>query len=58
VDGNKRVALATSLVFLSENGLLANEELDPDAWETLTLAVAAGALAREAVTEKLRALVS
>jgi death-on-curing protein len=58
VDGNKRVALATSLVFLSENGLLANEELDPDAWETLTLAVAAGALAREEVTEKLRALVS
>jgi hypothetical protein len=45
-------------VFLSENGLLANEELDPDAWETLTLAVAAGALAREEVTEKLRALVS
>lgn len=57
VDGNKRVALATCLVFLSENGLLAHEELDPDAWENLTLAVAAGALAREEVTEKLRALV-
>jgi death on curing protein len=58
VDGNKRVALATCLVLLSENGLLAHEELDPDAWENLTLAVAAGALAREEVTEKLRALVS
>lgn len=58
VDGNKRVALATCLVFLSENGLLANEELDPDAWENLILAVAAGALSREEVTEKLRALVS
>jgi death-on-curing protein len=58
VDGNKRVALATCLIFLSENGLLANEELDPDAWENLTLAVAAGALSREEVTEKLRALVS
>ena len=57
VDGNKRVALATCLVFLSENGLLAHEELEPDAWENLTLAVAAGALAREEVTEKLRALV-
>ncbi|MCE2695617.1 MAG: Fic family protein, partial [Verrucomicrobiaceae bacterium] len=36
VDGNKRVALATSLVFLSENSLLKNEELDADAWENLT----------------------
>ncbi|MDB6075751.1 MAG: death-on-curing protein [Verrucomicrobiaceae bacterium] len=42
VDGNKRVALATCLVFLSENGLLQNEELDADDWENLTLAVAAG----------------
>lgn len=58
VDGNKRVALATCLVFLSENGLLANEELDPDDWENLTLAVAAGVLAREEVTERLRVLVS
>jgi death-on-curing protein len=58
VDGNKRVALATCLVFLSENGLLANEELDVDAAETLTLAVAAGVLSREEVTAKLRKLVS
>jgi death-on-curing protein len=57
VDGNKRVALATSLVFLSENGLLPNEELDSDEWENLTLAVAAGALSREDVTQKLQDLV-
>ena len=58
VDGNKRVALATCLVFLSENGLLPDEELDADEWETLTLAVAAGALSRDETTAKLRALVS
>lgn len=57
VDGNKRVALATCLVFLSENGLLKAEELDPDAWENLTLAVAASALSRDEVTERLRTLV-
>lgn len=56
VDGNKRMALATCLVFLSENGLLANEELDADAWENLTLAVAAGLLSREEITETLRKL--
>jgi death on curing protein len=41
VDGNKRAALATCLVFLSENGLLSHEKLDPDAWESLILDVAA-----------------
>lgn len=58
VDGNKRVALATCLVFLSENGLLNNETLDADAWENLTLAVAAGVLSRDEVTAKLRTLVA
>jgi death-on-curing protein len=58
VDGNKRVALATGLVFLSENGLLPNETLDADAWENLTLAVAAGVLSRDEVTATLRQLVS
>jgi len=58
VDGNKRVALATSLMFLSENSLLKNEELDADAWENLTLAVAAGVLSRNEVTERLRKLVA
>lgn len=57
VDGNKRVALATCLVFLSENGLLKCEELPVDDWENLTLAVAAGALSRNEVTARLRELV-
>ena len=56
VDGNKRTALATCLVFLSENGLLPDEELDTDAWEKLTLAVAASQLDREQTTTRLRRL--
>lgn len=56
LDGNKRVGLGACLVFLQLNGL--TPAPDGDAWETLTLAVAAGALAREEVTERLRALVS
>lgn len=57
VDGNKRVALATCLVFLSENGRLPQEDLDADAWEALTLDVAASRLDREQTTARLRALV-
>jgi death-on-curing protein len=57
VDGNERVALATCLVFLSENGLLTNEILDVDAWESLTLGVASNALfSRTELSDKLRAL--
>ena len=58
VDGNKRVALATCLVFLSENGLLENEELNVDDWENLTLAVAASQLTREQITETLQKLLA
>lgn len=58
VDGNKRVALATCLclVFLSENGLLPNEHLDANAWEALTLDVAASRLDRTQATSRLRRL--
>src|SRR5262249_8950583 len=56
VDGNKRTALATCLVFLSENGLLPDEKLDTDAWEALTLDVAASRLDREQTTKRLRKL--
>lgn len=56
VDGNKRVALATCLVVLSENGLLAEETLDVDTWENLTLQIAAGELSREQVAARLRLL--
>src|ERR1051325_9882361 len=41
VDGNKRTALATCLVFLSGNELLPDEKLDVNAWEELTRDVAA-----------------
>ncbi len=58
VDGNKRVALATCLVFLSENGLLPNEHLDPHAWETLTLDVAASRLDRAGTTTHLRQILA
>lgn len=56
MDGNKRVALATCLVFLSENGLLRSEELDADAWERLTLDVAASRLDRNETARRLRTL--
>ena len=56
VDGNKRAALATCLVFLSENQLLPDEVLDADAWEALTLDVAASRLDREQTTARLRTL--
>jgi death on curing protein len=56
VDGNKRTALATCLVFLSENGLLPQEKLDTDDWEHLTLDVASSALDREQTTARLRKL--
>ncbi len=58
VDGNKHVALATCLVFLSENGLLKNETLDIDESENLTPAAVAGVLSRDEVTAKLRTLES
>jgi death on curing protein len=56
VDGNKRTALATCLVFLSENHLLPEEHLEIDAWEELTLDVAAGRIDREETTARVRKL--
>lgn len=56
VDGNKRTGLATCLVFLSENGLLPSETLDTDAWEALTLDIAASRLDRDQATVRLRKL--
>ena len=58
VDGNKRTALATCLVFLSENGLLPDERLETDAWETLTQDVAASRLDRPQTTTRLRKLLA
>jgi death on curing protein len=58
VDGNKRTALATCLVFLSENNLLPSETLDANEWEALVLAVASSELDREQTTTKLKKLIS
>ncbi len=58
VDGSTRVALATCLVFLSENGLLRSEELDGAAWESLSVEATGGMLTRDEVTQKLRDLMS
>lgn len=58
VDGNKRVALATCLVFLSENDLLPNEHLDVDAWEALMLDVAASRLDRSRTTARVQRILA
>lgn len=54
VDGNKRVALGSCLVFLELNGFQPTP--DSEDWENLTLAVAAGLLSREEITATLRKL--
>ena len=59
VDGNKRTALASCLVFMQRNRLLGDPDMalaDIDAWETLVLDVAASRLDRDATTARLRAL--
>jgi death-on-curing protein len=58
VVGNKRTALASCLVFLSENDCLPAEKLDVDAWEKLVLDVAASAIDRPTTTERLRLLLN
>jgi len=56
IDGNKRTALATCLVFLSENALLPEEQLDTDAWEALVLGVASSQLDRDQTAVELKHL--
>jgi len=58
IDGNKRTALATCLVFLSENELLPEEQLDADAWESLVLGVASSQLDRDQTGVELKKLLS
>jgi death-on-curing protein len=54
-DGNKRVAMASAIVFLRFNGV----EPAPDApeWESMMLDIAASRLDREQTTRRLRKLV-
>lgn len=54
IDGNKRVALGSCIVFLRINGI--EPTADGPEWEDLTLAVAAGTIDREATTARLRTL--
>ena len=56
VDGNKRTALAACLVFLEENGFLADRKLAINEWEQFVLDVAASQLDRAATTRRLRKL--
>lgn len=54
LDGNKRVALGSCLVFLRLNGI--DPAPDCDQWEKLTLEVAASTLTRGETTTRLRTL--
>jgi len=54
VDGNKRAALGSCIVFLRLNGV--EPQSDSQAWEDLTLDVAASRIDREQTTKRLRAL--
>lgn len=61
IDGNKRVALASCLVFIESNGLLPDDSLPSrhtDEWEALVLDVAASRLDREQTATRLRALIA
>ena len=56
IDGNKRTALASCLVFLQTNDLLPSAKLPIDEWEELVLDVASGKIDREQTTRRLRKL--
>jgi death on curing protein len=57
VDGNKRTALASCLIFLESNGLVEDGVLPVDSWEALVLEVAASRLDRDQTTARLRNLI-
>ncbi len=54
IDGNKRAALGSCIVFLRLNGI--EPKADSPEWEKLTLAVAMSALDRDETTRRLRML--
>jgi len=58
VDGNKRAALASCLIFLRANELMTGDEvLDVDLWEAFVLDVAASRIDREETIRRLRKLI-
>jgi death-on-curing protein len=56
VGGNKRVALATCLVFLRQNGIYDPVNLDVGLWKSLTLCIAGGRIDRTTTTPRLQEL--
>ena len=56
VDENKRTALAACLVFMSENSLLPEEQLDADASESFVLEVASSERDRDQTAAGLKIL--
>ncbi|MBK1856106.1 type II toxin-antitoxin system death-on-curing family toxin [Verrucomicrobiaceae bacterium 5K15] len=58
LDGNKRTALASCLVVLSENGQLPSMELDIDDWEQLVLDVASSSINRQTTTVRLQSILT
>ena len=59
VDGNKRTALASCLVFLDANGMLPDDPFrlrNVDAWEALIVEVASSRIDRAQTTRRLRTL--
>jgi len=56
IDGNKRTALASCLVFLETNDLLSTKELPVEDWEVFVLDVAASRLDRDQTTALLHKL--
>ena len=56
IDGNKRTALATCLVFLQTNDFLPNLKLPTSDWEVFVLDVAASRLDRDQTTARFHKL--
>ena len=55
IDGNKRTALGTCIVFLRLNGI--EPQSDGPQWEELVMAIASGKIDRDETTVQLRQLV-
>ena len=55
IDGNKRAALGSCIVFLRLNGI--EPSADGPEWEDLTMAVAASSIDRDEATVRLRKLI-
>jgi death-on-curing protein len=56
IDGNKRTALASCLVFLETNGFISNPKLPTGPWERFVLDLASSRFDRAQTTARLRSL--